>query len=449
MTRAHYRRRTGEAALRAEKFGDMITADQEVLGEDGESGNNHRLAVVVQDLATQWKQSCPRKTKTSQETEKSLRKFLEPSHKPKATYTDTSLEFGKSCEDLSWNHRTRRSETHGIAERAVRRIKEGTSAELPQSGLDEKWWADSVECYCHLRNVQDLLADGKTPYESRFEEPFKGPTVPFGAMVEYYPISSRDQSRLHQFGKKVLPDIFLGYALIARGTSKGDIVIADIEELVGRIGNLSSKNQCKRSIDATKEWTFYIPSSTWTEEYRGFQPTETQDDAEAGRETSGRCKVTSSIVITLNLEFSTLYAERRNIPKSTEIHWRDQSYLYKTGRVARKTCWRLLECWRESKFIRFMENDSRISLYWKKNLPTDTSCPGEDWQRFKRLPDQIMHGQKFGPKLVEPLRIEKNKNGKTRNQSSIMLESWGEFTSSIRKMMNTKKPSQNSRKIGS
>ena len=52
---------------------------------------------------------------------------------------------------------THRSETNGIAERAVRRIKEGTSAVLSQSGLDEKWWADSVECCCCLRNVQDLL----------------------------------------------------------------------------------------------------------------------------------------------------------------------------------------------------------------------------------------------------------------------------------------------------
>ena len=40
--------------------------------------------------------------------------------------------------------------------RAVRRIKEGTSAVLLQSGLDENWWADSMECYCCLRNVQDL-----------------------------------------------------------------------------------------------------------------------------------------------------------------------------------------------------------------------------------------------------------------------------------------------------
>ena len=55
------------------------------------------------------------------------------------------IEFGKACEDLSWNHCTstpHRSETNGIAERAVRRVKEGTSAVLLQSGLNESWWAD-------------------------------------------------------------------------------------------------------------------------------------------------------------------------------------------------------------------------------------------------------------------------------------------------------------------
>ena len=40
-------------------------------------------------------------------------------------------------------------------------------------------WSDSLECYCYLQNVQDLLADGKTPYERRFGEPFKGPIIPF------------------------------------------------------------------------------------------------------------------------------------------------------------------------------------------------------------------------------------------------------------------------------
>ena len=110
-------------------------------------------------------------------------------------------------------------------------MKEGTSAVLLQSGLDERLCADSMECYCYLRNVQDLVADGKTPCERRFAQPFKGPIIPFGAMVEYHPISVRDQSRVHQFGKKVLLGIILGYELIASGIWKGDILIADLEDL--------------------------------------------------------------------------------------------------------------------------------------------------------------------------------------------------------------------------
>ena len=83
-----------------------------------------------------------------------------------------------------------------------------------------------MECYCYVRHAQDLLADGKTPSERRFGGPFKGPVIPFGAMVEYYPISSRDQLRLHQFDQKVLPGIFIGHALIVGGIWKGDILFA-------------------------------------------------------------------------------------------------------------------------------------------------------------------------------------------------------------------------------
>ena len=100
-----------------------------------------------------------------------------------------------------------------------------------QSGLNEYWWADSTECYWYLRNIQDLLSDGKTPYEIRFEELSKGPIIPFGSVIEYHPICAKDQSRIHQCGKKVLPGLFLGYALYAGRIWKGDIMVADIEEL--------------------------------------------------------------------------------------------------------------------------------------------------------------------------------------------------------------------------
>ena len=126
ITRASCRRRAGTVVPRAENVGDVITADHKVLSEGCESRNNHRYAIVVQDMSTQWIQSYPCRTKTSQETQRSLQKFLEPDRNPKVIYTDISLEFGKACEDLSWDHCTstpHRLETNGIAERAVRRVK--------------------------------------------------------------------------------------------------------------------------------------------------------------------------------------------------------------------------------------------------------------------------------------------------------------------------------------
>ena len=63
ITRAPCRRRNGEAVPRAVNFGDLITADHKVLSDNCESRNNHRYAVVVQDLATQWIQTYPCRTK--------------------------------------------------------------------------------------------------------------------------------------------------------------------------------------------------------------------------------------------------------------------------------------------------------------------------------------------------------------------------------------------------
>ena len=131
-----------------------------ILSEERESRNNHRCAVVVQDLAKQWLQSYPCKTKTSQETYKSLLKFLEPTRKRKVIYIDNSLEFGKSCEELSWNHCTstpHRSETNGIAERAVRRVNEGTSAVLFQWTTNGGWIPWNVTAICETFKISCLM----------------------------------------------------------------------------------------------------------------------------------------------------------------------------------------------------------------------------------------------------------------------------------------------------
>ena len=88
-----------------------------------------------------------------------------------------------------------------------------------------------MECYTYLRNGTDPLSDGKMPCERRFGQPLKGLIVPFCSLVECHPTTAKDQSRIHQFGKKVLPGLFLGYALYAGGIWKGGVLIADLEEL--------------------------------------------------------------------------------------------------------------------------------------------------------------------------------------------------------------------------
>ena len=136
--------------------------------------------IDMQSWCRTWPPNGFRRIRAKQKLLRKHKGACKSSWKLKVIYTDNSLEFGKACEELSWNHCTstpHRSETNGIAERAVRRVKEGTSAVLLQSGLNENWWADSMECFSYLQNIQDLFSDGKTPYERRFGQPFKGPII--------------------------------------------------------------------------------------------------------------------------------------------------------------------------------------------------------------------------------------------------------------------------------
>ena len=73
-TRAACRRNSKSHILRAIKFGDTITADHKILNEEGESPNTQRSAFVVQDLATQWFQSYPCKTKAFTSDDEKLTK---------------------------------------------------------------------------------------------------------------------------------------------------------------------------------------------------------------------------------------------------------------------------------------------------------------------------------------------------------------------------------------
>ena len=114
--------------------------------------------------------------------------------------------------------------------------------------------------------------------------------------------------------------------------------------------------------------------------------------------TSGQSTVTSSVVITSNPS-SSLRAEGRNIPYSTEIRWCDQGFFHKSGCVARKRYRWFLDLWREQEFVRFVEMFLKIHFIERTPLQRDTCGPGRNWQTFEQLPDQTMYGPKYGPTI--------------------------------------------------
>ena len=113
----------------------------------------------------------------------------------------------------------------------------------------KKWWAESVDCCCFLRKVQDLLADEKTLYENRFGEPCKGPAIPFGSMVP---------SIWKESSARNLPRICIGRGCIWIA----DIMVAGVEELQ----NLGASEIRARRVNAKEvlmSKTVKIPDRRW------------------------------------------------------------------------------------------------------------------------------------------------------------------------------------------
>ncbi|MHC4952052.1 MAG: integrase catalytic domain-containing protein, partial [Planctomycetota bacterium] len=186
------------------------------------------------DRFTRWLQGYAANSKASDEIVRDMQRFLGPQVKPQHVYTDNSKEFIKAMQELNWPHDTstpHRPQTNGVIERCVRVVKEGTSCAMVQSGLDEKWWPEAMMCFCFLRNVCLVLETGETAYKERFGSNFSGPLIPFGAQVQYLPITHADKTQQHAFGNKMRRGIFLGYVQQAGGGWNGDLYVADWDQI--------------------------------------------------------------------------------------------------------------------------------------------------------------------------------------------------------------------------
>ena len=122
------------------------------------------------------------------------------------------------------------------------------------------WWEDFMEFDTYLRKVTDLKP-GRRPMQNVLGNQFKNQFYPFGSLFEYLPIPPKDQSRIHQFGKKVLPWLFHGYSLYAEGEIwKGDVLVADIEELETMDASEIYSNNAKEIIFPKKKEKLFFQS---------------------------------------------------------------------------------------------------------------------------------------------------------------------------------------------
>ena len=116
----------------------------------------------------------------------------------------------------------------------------------------------NVTPICETSQIYYLI--GKTPYERRFGQPFKGPIIPFGSLVEYHPITAQDQSRIHQFGKKVLLGLFLGYALYVGEFGRVTYWLQTFEELETMdASEIYSKRLNAKEVIFPKQGEFIFP----------------------------------------------------------------------------------------------------------------------------------------------------------------------------------------------
>ena len=120
----------------------------------------------------------------------------------------------------------------------------------------------SMACNTYLRNIQDLLFDGKTPCERRFGEPLKDQ---LSRLVHWLSITlslrKTSQESINLERKSYL-DCSLDTLCTRGGIWKCDIMVADIEEL-----ETMDASEIYANISQRK-WKIHIPSRRWTNRIR-------------------------------------------------------------------------------------------------------------------------------------------------------------------------------------
>ena len=282
----------------------------------------------------------PCKTKTSQETQRSLQKFLE----------------------------------------------QVLPAVLLLSGLNENWWAGSMECYTYLRKVTDLLFDGQTSIWKTFWVTIERFDYSIWFIVWVWPHLVEGSVKNLSIWKGNLLWIVPRTRSVRGGNLEGWRTGSKLWGVGdnGRIGNLLKKTQCERGdISQSRKICFTSRRRRRIKLFGGDQELRTyiliwhrpiQSHLDYLGESGCRRSDKWLLIHTRKIHFppsrwtqsQTLFVERRIFPHSNQIHWRIQNYVFEFGCQAKEMHRWFSEYRWISKFVWFLDRFHTITLFKEK-----------------------------------------------------------------------------------
>ena len=129
--------------------------------------------------------------------------------------------------------------------------KKGTSAVLLQSGLNEKWWSDSMKCFYYLQNVQKPLGKREILIWTKIRRIIQRTSSTIWRTNWIPPRTQRKTKYKFINWEEVITRNFIGYALFAEVKfGEEDILITEVEELE----NLASSKHISEEWVRKKSW---------------------------------------------------------------------------------------------------------------------------------------------------------------------------------------------------
>ena len=204
----HLYTKKGAFQRELKEWGDVVTLDF-VFPEDQMDDDFVMKMLTVKDIFTNFIGAYPVDTRSEVNVRNSL-KFFAGDRKIKLLYGDNAEEFEKAAETLEIpfdNSVPNRKQTNAIVERTNLYLEDQVATCLVAAGLPPCYWEFALKCYALLHNTEKV--NGHSPWELTFGEEFQGKRIPFGALVNFKPTSSRKLST--KFGPDAVTGVFAGY----------------------------------------------------------------------------------------------------------------------------------------------------------------------------------------------------------------------------------------------